>query len=124
MKLSKQKCVPCEGGVPPIGMKEAEKKLREYSNQLQGWKISQVTAKGKIVLALKKTFRFKKSMKGADFVHALWKESEKQDHHPDIELRYSRVNVRWTTHSAKGLAQNDFIMAAATEETAKKFMSS
>lgn len=63
-------------------------------------------------------------MKGADFVHALWKEAEKQDHHPDIALSYGRVTVTWTTHSIAGLSQNDFIMAAATEETAKKFRSS
>ncbi|MBI4093064.1 MAG: 4a-hydroxytetrahydrobiopterin dehydratase [Candidatus Kerfeldbacteria bacterium] len=103
-------------------MKEAEKMLRKHAKHLQGWKTSQVTAKDKPALALKKTFRFRSSVKGADFVHALWKAAEKQNHHPDIVLSYGRVVVTWTTHSVSGLTEKDFLMAAATEEIYGKFV--
>ncbi|MBI4018311.1 MAG: 4a-hydroxytetrahydrobiopterin dehydratase [Candidatus Aenigmarchaeota archaeon] len=122
-KLSSQECVPCEGGMPPMQLMEAEKMLREHAQQLQGWKISHATMKGKTVLTLEKSFRFKESQKGADFVHALWEAAEKQGHHPDIMLSYGRVTVAWATHSIAGLSQNDFIMAATTEEIYGKFES-
>jgi len=119
-ELSKQKCVPCEGGEEPMQRTEAEEMLQKYP-ELEGWSIFQTQVKGKIALALKKQFKFKPAMKGADFVHALWQKAEEQGHHPDIELKYGRVNVIWTTHAIAGLSMNDFIMAAATEEVYEKF---
>lgn len=38
--------------------------------------------------------------------------AEQEGHHPDIEVGWSYLRVRLTTHAAKGLTDNDFIMAA------------
>jgi len=39
--------------------------------------------------------------------------AEKEDHHPDLHLEnYRDLKVEFWTHAAKGLTENDFIMAA------------
>lgn len=39
--------------------------------------------------------------------------ADAMDHHPDIQIyRYKRVKVLLTTHSAGGLTENDFALAA------------
>ncbi|HVF12331.1 MAG TPA: 4a-hydroxytetrahydrobiopterin dehydratase [Actinomycetota bacterium] len=38
--------------------------------------------------------------------------AEQEGHHPDIEVGWGYLRVRLTTHAAKGLTENDFIMAA------------
>jgi 4a-hydroxytetrahydrobiopterin dehydratase len=40
--------------------------------------------------------------------------AERANHHPDIDIRYRRVLVRWTTHSAGGITERDREMAART----------
>jgi 4a-hydroxytetrahydrobiopterin dehydratase len=41
--------------------------------------------------------------------------SHRQDHHPDLKVGYNTVEVRYTTHSAGGLTEFDFICAAKIE---------
>jgi len=41
------------------------------------------------------------------------------DHHPDVELyKYKRVKIILTTHSAGGVTQNDFNLAAKIDKVA------
>jgi 4a-hydroxytetrahydrobiopterin dehydratase len=49
-----------------------------------------------------------------DFVDQLAELAESEDHHPDIDIRYRRVTVRWTTHSAGGITDKDRDMAERT----------
>jgi 4a-hydroxytetrahydrobiopterin dehydratase len=35
-----------------------------------------------------------------------------EDHHPDLEVSYGKVVVRYHTHAAGGLTLNDFVCAA------------
>jgi 4a-hydroxytetrahydrobiopterin dehydratase len=49
-----------------------------------------------------------------DFVVRLADLAESEDHHPDIDVRYRRVTVRWTTHSAGGITGKDREMAERT----------
>ncbi len=37
--------------------------------------------------------------------------AEKADHHPDIDIRYKKVLLTLSTHSAGGLTQKDFALA-------------
>src|SRR5262245_32151027 len=48
------------------------------------------------------------------FVDRLAELAESEDHHPDIDIRYRRVTVRWTTHSAGGITDKDREMAERT----------
>jgi 4a-hydroxytetrahydrobiopterin dehydratase len=40
--------------------------------------------------------------------------AESENHHPDIDIRYRRVVVRFTTHSAGGITDRDRELAART----------
>jgi 4a-hydroxytetrahydrobiopterin dehydratase len=48
------------------------------------------------------------------FVDRLAELAEGEDHHPDIDIRYRRVTVRWSTHSAGGITEKDREMAERT----------
>lgn len=49
------------------------------------------------------------------FVNALAFIAHQQDHHPDLEVAYNRVGIRFSTHDVGGLSRNDLICAARTE---------
>ncbi len=53
-----------------------------------------------------------------EFVRRLANLAERENHHPDIDIRYRRVVVRWSTHSAGGVTDRDRDMAARTAELA------
>ena len=38
--------------------------------------------------------------------------AEIEGHHPDIYISYNKVRLTLSTHSIKGLSENDFIVAA------------
>ena len=49
----------------------------------------------------------------ARFISKIAPIANKMDHHPDVKLyRYKRVKIILTTHSAGGITQNDFDLAA------------
>jgi 4a-hydroxytetrahydrobiopterin dehydratase len=50
------------------------------------------------------------------FVDRLAELAESEDHHPDIDIRFRRVTVRWSTHSAGGVTELDRTMAARTDK--------
>ena len=52
------------------------------------------------------------------FVDRLAELAEAEDHHPDIDIRYRRVTVRWTTHSEGGITEKDRKMAERTSAIA------
>ena len=45
------------------------------------------------------------------FVGEVGRLAEEADHHPDIDIRYSKVTVRLSTHSEGGLTDLDFEVA-------------
>jgi 4a-hydroxytetrahydrobiopterin dehydratase len=49
-----------------------------------------------------------------EFVDRLGALAESENHHPDIDIRYRRVTVRWTTHSEGGVTAKDREMAERT----------
>jgi 4a-hydroxytetrahydrobiopterin dehydratase len=52
------------------------------------------------------------------FVGRLAELAERENHHPDIDIRYRRVTVRWTTHSEGGITDKDREMAERTSALA------
>ena len=52
------------------------------------------------------------------FVDRLAELAEQENHHPDIDIRYRRVTVRWSTHSAGGITAKDREMAERTSALA------
>jgi 4a-hydroxytetrahydrobiopterin dehydratase len=45
-------------------------------------------------------------------VNAVGDTAEAANHHPDIDIRYSKVTFRLTTHDAGGLTDKDLALAA------------
>ena len=64
---------------------------------------------------LERTLEFASFLDGIAFVNRLAELAERENHHPDIEISYRRVTVRWTTHSAGGITDRDRALAAATD---------
>jgi len=48
------------------------------------------------------------------FVSRVAEIAERENHHPDIDIRYKRVLVRWSTHSEGGVTERDREMAERT----------
>jgi 4a-hydroxytetrahydrobiopterin dehydratase len=61
---------------------------------------------------LRREFQFPDYHRTMAFVNAVAWVAHSQDHHPDLEVSYSRCVVRFNTHTVGGLSENDFICAA------------
>jgi 4a-hydroxytetrahydrobiopterin dehydratase len=63
--------------------------------------------------AITKEFILAGFTEATQFIAQLAAPANAMDHHPDVQLyRYKRVKILLTTHSAGGLTQNDFDLAA------------
>ncbi len=105
--LINQKCVPCEGGIPPLN-KDREK---EYLNQVKGW-----TLEREGIHRIRKEFSFENFLKSIEFVNKVAEIAESEGHHPDIYVYYDKVVLELHTHAIKGLHKNDFIVAAKIDK--------
>ena len=57
---------------------------------------------------------FPAAVRFVDFVAEL---AEAADHHPDIDIRYNRVRLTLSTHSAGGVTDKDFALARAIDQS-------
>lgn len=103
-QLTKQKCVPCEGGVPKLG----EGEIEELLGQVEGW-----TAKDD---KLHKRFVFPDFVTAMRFLNRVAELAEEEGHHPDFCVHYNKVDFTIYTHAIGGLSTNDFILAAKIDE--------
>lgn len=69
---------------------------------------------------LEKTFRFKNFHETMAFVNAVAWIAHTQDHHPDMDVTYSRCRLVWSTHSTGGISRNDIICAAKVDRLLNK----
>lgn len=74
---------------------------------LAGW-----TRKGE---SLVKTFAFPTFLAGIGFVNKVAAAAERMDHHPDLDIRYTKIMVTLSTHSAGGITANDVALAREME---------
>jgi 4a-hydroxytetrahydrobiopterin dehydratase len=61
--------------------------------------------------AITRTFELPSFRAALAFVQFVGELAEAHDHHPDIDVRYSKVRLTLTTHSAGGLTEKDFDLA-------------
>ncbi len=100
--LADRNCVPCNGDTPPLGTDRVAALMEE----LDGWALES----GGTVIC--RRFAFKGFAKAVEMANlAAWL-GNRQDHHPDITFGWGYCEVRFTTHAAHGLTENDFICAA------------
>ncbi len=100
-ELLQKKCQPAAAKLSP-------ERLAELHAQVPQWKIESGE--------LRRTFSFKNYYQTLAFVNATAWISHREDHHPDMEVGYNKVIMRYATHSAGGLTENDFICAAKVDQ--------
>jgi 4a-hydroxytetrahydrobiopterin dehydratase len=106
-ELTKKKCVPCEGGVPPLTPGDAQALLA--STPL--WHITEDGQR------IRREYRMKNFTAGIDFFNKIAELAESEGHHPDLHLvGYRSVTIEVWTHAIGGLSENDFIIAAKIDE--------
>ena len=49
------------------------------------------------------------------YVNRVGELAERADHHPDVEIRWSRVTLRLSTHSEGGITERDLDLAQAID---------
>lgn len=104
MGLTEKRCVPCEGGTPPLDEAATNKLL----GQIQGWKLASEGGQAQI----NKRYEFVDFLAAMAFVDKMAALAEEEGHHPDFAVHYNRVDVTLSTHAVRGLSENDFILAA------------
>jgi 4a-hydroxytetrahydrobiopterin dehydratase len=106
-ELAKKKCIPCEGGVPPLTPAQAQGLLRELNEEWMLLDDAHILAR---------TFQFKDFKQTMEFVNKVADIAEEEGHHPDMSVGYGTLGVELTTHAIDGLSENDFIVAAKIDE--------
>ncbi|HSA57841.1 MAG TPA: 4a-hydroxytetrahydrobiopterin dehydratase [Gemmatimonadaceae bacterium] len=66
--------------------------------------------------ALTKTFECPDFPSAIAFVNRMADVAEGMNHHPDIDIRYTRVACHLSTHSAGGITRKDIQLAAKIDE--------
>jgi 4a-hydroxytetrahydrobiopterin dehydratase len=106
-QLIAKKCLPCEGGVEPCSLPEAQLQLA----RLAGWQISHEGQR------IRKEWTVKHFMAGMRFFEKVAAVAEAEGHHPDLHLEgYRKLSIEIWTHAIGGLSENDFILAAKIDQ--------
>ena len=69
--------------------------------------------------ALTKTYTFDKFANGIAFVGRVASAADAMDHHPDIDIRYTKVTMSLSTHDAGGVTASDLRLAEQIEASAQ-----
>ena len=69
--------------------------------------------------ALQKTYTFPAFMDGIAFVGRVAEAAEAAEHHPDLDIRYTKVSAALSTHSAGGITQLDLDLARKMDALAE-----
>ncbi len=106
MDLSKKKCIPCEGGIPPLDQQQ----VAEYKKHIKDdWKVTNINK-------ISKDFLFVEYNHTLEFVNKVADLAEEEGHHPVMHVYYGKVIIELWTHAINGLSENDFIMASKIDE--------
>ena len=92
--------------MPPTLLQDQE--IQQRFKQLKGWKLE-----GK---EIKKTVEKDDFVRAMGFVNSVALLAEKANHHPDIDIRWNKVGLALSTHSAGGLTANDFDLAEKIDQ--------
>jgi 4a-hydroxytetrahydrobiopterin dehydratase len=68
---------------------------------------------------LVKTYAFGTFPAGIGFVDRVAVAAERMDHHPDLDIRYTKVTAVLSTHSAGGITANDIALAKEMDRLAQ-----
>ncbi len=86
--------------------------ITKLATELSGWDLIHVDGEAR----LQKKYQFKDFGQALAFTNQVGALAEKENHHPSILTEWGKVTVTWWTHKVHGLHQNDFVMAARTDD--------
>jgi 4a-hydroxytetrahydrobiopterin dehydratase len=98
--LAARHCTPSVAKLDP-------KDAARLSGEVAGWQVEDDT--------LVKAFPFQNYYETMAFVNMVAWIAHREDHHPDMAVSYNKCRVAFSTHSVRGLSENDFICAAKIE---------
>ena len=107
-ELKRMKCEACQRGAPRVTAEES----RTLHTQVPDWAL--VERDG--IQRLERAFAFPGFADALAFTTAVGTLAEEEGHHPALLTEWGSVTVTWWTHKIRGLHQNDFIMAAKTDQ--------
>jgi 4a-hydroxytetrahydrobiopterin dehydratase len=105
MRLNQKRCVPCEGGTPPLD----DSTTRLLLGEVPGWELRMEVGKPPRIT---KRYQFRDFLGAIAFVDKMAALAEDEGHHPDFCVHYNQVDVMLWTHVVRGLSENDFILAS------------
>jgi 4a-hydroxytetrahydrobiopterin dehydratase len=70
--------------------------------------------------AIVKTYQFKTYPDGIEFVARVAEAAEAAGHHPDIDIRYTKIICSLSTHDSGGITQKDLDLARAMDSMQEK----
>ena len=66
--------------------------------------------------ALEREFSFRDFAEALAFVNRVGELAESENHHPDVEIRWNKVTLRWWTHVAEAVTDRDYALATRSNE--------
>ena len=104
--LSEKHCLACEGGIPALDKEQIKKMMFEVPK----WNLNESGTE------LSRSFDFKNYYHTMAFVNAVAWIAHQENHHPDLEVSYNRLHIRYSTHAVNGVTENDLICAAKIDK--------
>jgi 4a-hydroxytetrahydrobiopterin dehydratase len=107
-ELSEMKCTACRGDEPTL----TDAEIAGLCPQVLEWQVVQREG----IKRLERVFKFGNFAQALAFTNKVGEQAEEEGHYPALLTEGGKVTVTWWTHKIGGLHQNDFIMAARTDE--------
>jgi 4a-hydroxytetrahydrobiopterin dehydratase len=104
-KLAHKKCLPCQGGVPPLSDHEKKTLLQELDN----WSLVDNHH-------LHREFTLKNYAEALQLANLLSEVAEEENHHPVIRFTWGKLEVDIWTHKIDDLVEADYILAAKFDQ--------
>ena len=96
---------------PPMTARLSDLEIQRALGSLSGW-----SRRGTV---LTKTYAWPTFARGIEFVNQVARAADAANHHPDIDIRYSKVTCTLSTHDAGGITEKDLELAAEIERLAE-----
>jgi 4a-hydroxytetrahydrobiopterin dehydratase len=88
----------------------SDEEIKTRLGELSGWR-----QRGEFIV---KSFDRGDFVGSVKFVDSIVEPAEEMNHHPDIAISWSQVEVAISTHAEGGLTENDFELAKRVEDPA------
>jgi 4a-hydroxytetrahydrobiopterin dehydratase len=95
---------------PPMASRLSDLEIQRALGTLPGW--------SRRADVLTKTFTWPTFAQGIAFVTRVAKAADQMNHHPDIDIRYTKVTFALSTHDAGGITERDLELAREIEQVA------